>query len=124
MYLTLILGTRIGQVRAVFKIPAAANEQLFGDQPAPDHLAYIEWFTNFPATPDQNHGLYKISRAYYQGKRLSSIVEVADIWRSIHLFPHFGEAVPREWSSHSVLDMCTTFFVNTLSDRHCYLTVY
>jgi hypothetical protein len=108
----------------VFKIPPNANNNLFGDRPPPDHLAYIEWFSNFPNAPDQNHGLYKISRAHYQGKWLSSIVEVSDICRSIHLFPHFGPAVPREWTSTTVLDQCSTFFVNSLSDRHCYLTVY
>lgn len=111
-------------VRVVFKIPPKANKNLFGDQPPPDYLAYIEWFSNFPNTPDQHHGLYKISRAHYQGKWLLSIVKVSDIHHSVHLFPQFGSAVPREWASATVLDKCSTFFVNPLSDRHCYLTVY
>lgn len=120
----MLTGSRIGQVRVVFKIPPGANKHLFGNRPPPDHLAYIEWFSTFSSTPDQNHGLYKISRSHYQGKRLSSIVEVSDIHRSIHLFPQFGSAVPREWASTTVLDKCSTFFVNSFSDRHCYLTVY
>ena len=118
------IGSRVGQVRVVFKIPPNASEQLFRDRPPPDHLAYIEWFSTFPGAPDPNHGLYKTSRAYYQGKRLSSIVEVSDIRRSIHLLPQFGPAVPREWASTTVLDKCSVFFVNSMSDRHCYLTVY
>ena len=124
LYLNNFIGSRIGQICAVFKIPPKANPRLFGDRPPPGHLAYVEWFTNFMSTPDQNHGLYKISRAYHQGRRLSSIIEVSDIRRSIHLFPQFGTAVPRTWTPHSVLEDCTTFFVNVLSDRHCYLTVY
>jgi hypothetical protein len=118
------IGSRVGQICAVFRIPPKANPHLFGENPPPGHLAYVEWFTNFTPTPDQNHGLYKISWAYYQGKRLSSIIEVSDICRSVHLFPQFGEAVPRSWTPHSVLEDCTAFFVNALSDRHCYLTVY
>jgi hypothetical protein len=88
------VGSQVGQIHAVFKIPPKANPHLFGENPPLGHLAYVEWFTNFTPTPDQNHGLYKVSPAYYQGKRLSSIVEVSDICRSVHLFPQFGEAVP------------------------------
>ena len=27
----------------------------------PDHLAYVEWYTRFPAMPDRNLLMYKIS---------------------------------------------------------------
>lgn len=56
--------------------------------------------------------------------RLSSIIEVSDIRRSVHLFPKFGRATPREWSPNNVLDMCSTFYLNPFLDRPSYITVY
>jgi hypothetical protein len=88
------------------------------------HLAYVEWFSSFPSTPDRNHGLYKVTRSFMDGKRLTSVIEVSSIRRSIHLFPKFGRIAPRHWTSNNVLDECTTFFVNAFSDRHSYLTIY
>ncbi|KAJ7436379.1 hypothetical protein B0H11DRAFT_1754859, partial [Mycena galericulata] len=43
-----------------------------------------------------NHGMYKISRPV---ERAASIIPVANIRRSIHLFPQFDPVAPREWTS-------------------------
>ncbi|KAG2124976.1 hypothetical protein BD769DRAFT_1358534, partial [Suillus cothurnatus] len=85
-------------------------------------LAYVEWFTPFQQ-PELHHGLYKVSRLIRHGERLASIIDVSDIRRSIHLIPNFGAVAPCEWTSSTVLDCCSTFFVNSFSDRHAYLTI-
>lgn len=71
------------------------------------------------------HGIYRISRALNDnGTRSAMVVELENIRRSIHLFPQFGPQVPREWSSEKVLEQATNFFVNSLTDRHVYGTVF
>jgi hypothetical protein len=117
-------GYRVAQVRAVFHLPRKASTLFDAGVSTPKHLAYVEWFSTFPSSQDQNHGLYKIMRSFNDGKRLASIIEVSSIQRSIHLFPKFGRIAPRHWTSNNVLEECNMFFVNAFSDRHSYLTIY
>lgn len=93
------------------------------EQPPPKYLAYIEWFSKF-TDPIANHGLYKISRSLDRGERVSEIIPLANIRRSIHLIPEFGPIAPRTWTSSNVLELCNTFFVNSFSDRHAYNTIF
>lgn len=120
------IGYRVAQVRVVFRIPEKASNELFrADKDPPRHLAYVEWFSNFRNNPDVNSMMYEISRSYIgDGKRLFSVVPVADIRRSVHLYPDFGEVAPREWTTNSVLDDCDVFFLNPFPDRHSYITLY
>ena len=84
-----------------------------------DQLAYVEWFSKFTA-PDDNHGMFKLSRSLEDGDRVANIVPVSTIRRSAHLFPKFGPSVPEEWPSETVLEKCTTFYLNPFTDRHMY----
>ncbi|KAI0366896.1 hypothetical protein BV20DRAFT_1025390 [Pilatotrama ljubarskyi] len=119
-----VAGYRVGQVRVIFKIPKRAVEALFPDVVAPEHLAYIEWFTPF-TQPHRDHGMYRVSRSRdRQGTNLASIIEVAKIRRSCHLFPHFGPTVPRDWTSSDVLDRSPYFWVNPYSDRFMYTITF
>ncbi|KAI0819217.1 hypothetical protein BC628DRAFT_1088675 [Trametes gibbosa] len=113
-------GYRVAQVRVVFKFPDSAMSTLFPNRAVvrPDHLAYVEWVTAFPSTPHPDHGLYKISRSLRRGDRIPRIVPVQNIARSCHLFPDSGAAAPRTWASSTVLEHCTSFFVNSFADRN------
>ncbi|KAJ3004511.1 hypothetical protein NUW54_g4780 [Trametes sanguinea] len=121
-----VLGYRVAQVRVVFKLPEDALPGLFPNARVarPQHLAYVEWFKPFPTAPHHDHGLYKIARSLRRGARLASIIPVENIARSCHLFPDFGAAVPREWTSSNVLEHCSTFYVNSFADRNTYKLIY
>ena len=98
---------------------------MFPDVLPPGHLAYVERFTPFAAAPDPVHGLYKVKRRLdADGARLASIVEVRNIRRSCHLLPVYGPVAPREWSSSTVLQHCDTFWLNSFSDIHMYMTSF
>ncbi|KAJ7865865.1 hypothetical protein B0H14DRAFT_3084269 [Mycena olivaceomarginata] len=105
-----IKGYRVVQVRVVFSLTATSLENLFpGPQKPPQHLTYVELFTKFPRSTDRNHGMYKISRP---AERVARIIPVANLRRSVHLFPQFGPVVPREWTSQNVMDHCSHFTVS------------
>ena len=119
----LFSGYRIAQVRVVFELPNQAISEVFRslDTP-PKHLAYVEWFTPIPATPDPKHGMYRVSRLTENGRRSASIIQVESIVRSIHLIPQFGPVMPQEWNSFTVMEFCNTFYINPFSNVQSYLT--
>ncbi|TEB23184.1 hypothetical protein FA13DRAFT_1757116 [Coprinellus micaceus] len=115
-------GRRVGRVRVIFSIPDNSIRELFNEGVnVPYHFAYIDWFTPFKPAPEPHHGLYKISYSrLHDGSNLSSIIPIANIFRSIHLFPSFGRAAPVSWSSDQVLDQCKAFFLNPFTDKHLF----
>ena len=109
----------------VFSLPKKAIAELFPPgMVLPQHLAYVEWFSSISGAPDPNHLLYKIKRSMNDGIQSMSIIPVANIRRSAHLFPDFGPVASHNWTSPTVLDSCGTFFVNSTSDRHMYATFF
>jgi len=120
----LFLGYRIAQVRVVFELPNRAIPEVFGSLTTPPkHLAYVEWFTPLPATPDPKHGMYRVSRLTTEnGCRAASIIAIESIVRSVHLIPHFGPVMPRECNSFTVLELCNSFYVNPFANVQSYLT--
>ncbi|TEB18734.1 hypothetical protein FA13DRAFT_1758436 [Coprinellus micaceus] len=115
-------GRRMGRVRVIFSIPDNSIWELFNEGVnVLYHFAYIDWFTPFKPAPEPHHGLYKISYSrLHDGSNLLSIIPIANIFRSIHLFPSFGRAAPMSWSSDQVLDQCKAFFLNPFTDRHLF----
>ncbi|KAI0039140.1 hypothetical protein FA95DRAFT_1504590 [Auriscalpium vulgare] len=120
-------GYRIAQVRVVFTLAAKAHAAAFPtNYNGPQHLAYIEWFTPFPAAAEPDHLMYKVLRSYRTGTRhrAFAVIPVDNIRRSVHLFPAFGAVAPRHWTSANVLERCDRFYVSSFLDRHNYITVY
>ena len=115
-------GYRVGQVRAVFKLPASACGR-FGTLQS-KHLAYIEWFSPFTHMPEPHHGLRKVSRELSSSLRESEIIEVSRIRQSIHLFPCFSGAWRSSWTTETVLERCDTYLLNSFQNRQSYLSVY
>ncbi|THH18011.1 hypothetical protein EUX98_g9024 [Antrodiella citrinella] len=117
-------GYRIAQVRVIFSLPPRAAP-LFAtaNQAPPKFLAYVEWFTAFTVA-DPHHRLYKLKRLLRNGDRQASIIPLRSVRRSAYLFPVFGAIAPRDWTSGTVLDKCTSFYVDSFSDRHAYHTIH
>jgi hypothetical protein len=90
----------------------------------PQPLAYVEWFSLIPRAPGPNHLLYKIKHSMKDGIRSASIIPVANIRRSAHLFLDFGPVALCDWTSHTVLESCRMFFINSTSDKHMYATFF
>lgn len=65
--------------------------------------------------------MYKVSRLTHGGRRRAAVIPVDSIIGSVHLIPRFGPAMPQDWNSFSVLEQCSTFYVNSFSDRNNYL---
>ncbi|KAF8811590.1 hypothetical protein BYT27DRAFT_7231651 [Phlegmacium glaucopus] len=84
-------GYHIGRIRVVFSIPKRALPIVFTDgTEVPEHLAYVEWYTPLPDNPEPNHLLYKVSpQKDRDGTHICSIIPLANIRRSVHLFPKY-----------------------------------
>ena len=107
----------------IFSIPNDAVNHLFPtDNPPPPYLAYVEWFTGLADGPDPVHGMYRVKRKTHwsTGKRVSSVIPLSDVRRSVQLLPRFGSSAPQDWNSDNVLERCTKFYVNSFLDRHFY----
>ncbi|KAJ7655439.1 hypothetical protein B0H17DRAFT_1214018 [Mycena rosella] len=102
-----VKGYRVGQVRVVFSLTERALKHLFPNERPHHHLAYVEWFSKFPSAPEPNHAMYKISRP---AEHSATIIPVANIRRSVQLFPEFGPIAPRDWTSQNVLERCRKFY--------------
>ncbi|KAI9432312.1 hypothetical protein BJY52DRAFT_1132789 [Lactarius psammicola] len=112
---------RVVQIRVVFHLPKTAAASIFtSSRPAPPtDLAYVEWFS--PLTlASESHGMYRTSRSYRDGRRLASIIPLANICRSVQLFPVYGPLAPQQWQGATVLEECQSFYVNPFLDRHIY----
>ncbi|KAH8983759.1 hypothetical protein EDB92DRAFT_1784833, partial [Lactarius akahatsu] len=54
------------------------------------------------STPNETHGMYQISRSYQNNRHLASIIPLAEVCRSVQLFPAFGPVAPRQWQGPTV----------------------
>ncbi|KAJ6619584.1 hypothetical protein B0H10DRAFT_1946637 [Mycena sp. CBHHK59/15] len=117
-------GYRVAQVRVIFSLRPSDIQILFLPSiRTPKYLACVEWFTPF-TQPEPDHLMYKVTRHLEDGDQLASIIPVTNIRRSVHLLPKFGPVAPPEWKSGTVLDDCKYFFVNSMTDRHIYTTLF
>ena len=121
----MITGLRVAQIRVLFKIPDEFNNHLFGpDTEPPGHLAYVEWFS----TPTEKHAssqMFKVKRSIADtGARQVSVIEVACLHRTCHLFPNFGKRANRLWTSSTVLEQCSDFYINNHVNMLSFQSIY
>lgn len=109
----------------IFTLPKRFVSIVFTHVPTlPQYFVYVEWFSLFQQS-HTDHNMHKISRSMFTyGGQRASIVLLASIRRSIHLFPCFRDTVPREWASSTVLEKWDKFLVSSFYDRHAYGTIY
>ena len=103
--MTGVKGHCVGRLCCVFVLPPDTLTHWFsclGCVP-PKYLMYVEWFTPFLTSPDQNHLLYKISKLKVHGEQQVSIVLVQPICQSVHLLPKFGPVAQDKWKSVNIL---------------------
>ena len=120
-----LAGYHICRVRVVFSLRTDALSILFNPGvEVHKHLAYVQWYSPL-INPDPNHQLYKITPLKnHDGTNVCSIIPLANIRQSVHLFSIFGRFASQEWTSANVLDSCKSFFVNSFTDRHLYRILY
>ena len=75
--------------------------------------------------PDPSTLMFKVSPLKDRASgRTCSIIPLANIRRSAHLIPKFGAAAlaaaPQEWTSSTVLDLASVFYVNSFTDMNMY----
>ena len=115
-------GLRVAQVRVVFQLPSKIIRQVIpsSEVTLPTHLAYVEWFSPIPTTPESNSLLYKVSRLTQDSRNLASIIPINTILCSVHLFPRFRQDT-LTWNTFSVLELCPSFYINPFSSRDVFL---
>jgi hypothetical protein len=118
-----ILGYRVGDVKVIFHLPPHIQKHRGDATSTSSHLAYVELYTRF-TQPERYSKLYKVRKAMESFQRRAVVIPVDLIYRSCHLIPVFGKDVDRTWTSGTVMDKCSEFYLNTFSDVHMYhLTV-
>ncbi|KAF7363254.1 hypothetical protein MVEN_00678500 [Mycena venus] len=121
-------GTRIGRVRVLFQLPTKLDD----NTPAPANwpkacLAYVEWFSTFKPQHEDNHDMYMISTIppRSNGIRHGAIIPLTDIRQTCQLFPKFGrDDVDPSWTTDTVLEHCTSFYVNNWASLYAYQSIW
>lgn len=117
-------GHRIAQVKVIFSLSKRAIASSFPSHYSPpQYLAYVEWFSKFDDNPLADHQFYQVKKLFYQGRRVGSVIPLANITRSVHLFPKFDPVNYRKWTSATVLEDCSVFYLNHFSDRNAFHTM-
>jgi hypothetical protein len=126
-------GTRVGQVRLIFRLPKRFLEL---DETLPSGpLLYLHWFTPFSKNgPDHEPaGMYKIRRQFRtpvaNGVAAGSVVFIQDVRHSVHLIPNFAEArrIDPRWNSRNIMekfDQFGSFYVNNWVNHYTYQSIY
>ena len=90
-------------------------------------LAYVEWYTPLASTADEDHKMYQVKKAPFRrgGSPPCEIVSLSSIHQSYQLIPCFGSVeVPIAWTSGTVLDHCSKFWLNSWSSKYSYQSLW
>jgi Plavaka transposase len=130
LHYSLVLGTRIGRVKVVFKFPASGDYILGPDQvPSAwpkEPLVYIEWYSRLKNTAEDNHGMYIVSKSNDRhGIPTGSIIALSAIRQSCMLIPKFKNSQDEKiWTTSNVLDCAGVFLLNNWLDKYSYQTIW
>ncbi|KAJ6494337.1 hypothetical protein C8R45DRAFT_824542, partial [Mycena sanguinolenta] len=89
--------------------------------------AYVEWFSTFKPQHDENHNMYSISTPPRgaNGFANESIIHLTNICQTCQLFPKFGQQdVDSQWTTDTVLDQCTSFYINNWASLYTYQSIW
>lgn len=123
------IGTRAGRLKAIFRLPST----IYGNTvqwpgSSKDTLAYVEWYTRFTPAADKYHKMYSLSIPPMRtdGTRQGAIIPLSQIRQACHLIPHFDHhlTIPRTWTTDTVLDSSTHFWLNNWSSLYAYQTLW
>jgi hypothetical protein len=107
------IGTRIGRLRLIFKLPTQVYWTFDALAYWPtEPLAYVEWYSLLKPTAQKDHLMYLISKVPRRKRDLApaDFVPLSSIHQSCQLIPCFGEeGVLEEWRSEKVLEQCDRF---------------
>lgn len=111
-----------------------------GPEPLPDSwnqgpLAYIEWYSPLSSQALPSNGLmYRIRKpeplatASDLPKHITGVIlPIGNIRQSCMLFPVFPKdsaSVPASWTTDTVLDKCSFFFINNWASKYSYQTIW
>ncbi|KAJ7886469.1 hypothetical protein B0H14DRAFT_3082170 [Mycena olivaceomarginata] len=123
-----LTGMQVGRVKVLFKLP----QTLSSGHPAPPHwpkypLAFVEWFSSFKRSHENNHEMYAITRPppLADGSVRRAVIPLTNIRQTCQLFPNFGKAdVNQRWTSDIVLDECNSLFVNNWTSLYAYQSIW
>ena len=115
---------RVARVKVIFALTKSVVQRTFAPNVRiPKYLAYVEWYSSFKESPEDDHLLYEVRKVTFENKPVASIIPLYNIVRSVHLFPKLPISLPEKWTSSTILDDCDIFYVNSFSDRHAFHTI-
>ncbi|KAI6027893.1 hypothetical protein BKA83DRAFT_4049135, partial [Pisolithus microcarpus] len=108
-----VAGVWVARIRVIFKLPNHLGNHLHP-------LVYMEWFTALHHK-DQVSGLYIVSRSTCHHRPNVSIISADCIVHLCHLQARCGKQISGDWSSDSVLDMASHFYINSYIDLDMFI---
>lgn len=114
----------------IFKLPLTIYDGL-RDAPIQwpkTPLAYVEWYSKVPASPDAVHGMYAIKKVKPRtdGTISGSIIPLSQIRQTCQLQPYWtGPHVDSStYTTDNVLDVSDNFVLNNWTSMHAYQTIW
>lgn len=90
-------------------------------------FAYIQWFTLQLPKPERAVGMYVIKRlTRMDGSPFMDVIEATSIARIIQLIPRFATntAELEEYTPDHFMEVCSSFLINSFTDKETYASVY
>ncbi|KAL0575162.1 hypothetical protein V5O48_006805 [Marasmius crinis-equi] len=96
---------QVARVRIIFKFPSE-----LGTYPEP--LAFLDLFRPLTTNPSPDLLMHKVAISTRSHQKVSVIVPLSHIKQTCHLIPVFGRQISPLWTSSTILDQASSFFLN------------